>query len=170
MGYSSPLGAPGAGPALQRGRQIRVMVVDDSLIVRAAFSRLVDQEADLDLAAAVSTAEDALTLLADDDYRLKSVVDVVQTKFIKRGVPMRTGHEVVGKLVAECEQRKCRLQDLSLTEIRSLVPTAAAPLIDDSVSEVLGSANAAAALVSYGSGSRERVTEQLAEWKKRLNS
>jgi len=40
------------------------MVVDDSLIVRAAFSRLVDQEPDLELAAAVSTAEDALTLLA----------------------------------------------------------------------------------------------------------
>jgi two-component system cell cycle response regulator len=51
---------------LQRGRQIRVMVVDDSLIVRAAFSRLVDHEADLELAAAVSTAEDALTLLTSE--------------------------------------------------------------------------------------------------------
>jgi uncharacterized protein YajQ (UPF0234 family) len=30
-----------------------------------------------------------LTLLADDDYRLKSLVDVVQTKLIKRGVPIR---------------------------------------------------------------------------------
>ncbi|HEY7808213.1 MAG TPA: response regulator, partial [Croceibacterium sp.] len=42
------------------------MVVDDSLIVRAAFSRLVEQEADLELAAAVSTAEDALALLAGE--------------------------------------------------------------------------------------------------------
>jgi two-component system chemotaxis response regulator CheB len=42
------------------------MVVDDSLIVRAAFSRLVEQEADLELAAAVSTAEDALALLASE--------------------------------------------------------------------------------------------------------
>jgi cyclic-di-GMP-binding protein len=31
----------------------------------------------------------ALNLLADDDYRLKSLVDVVQTKLIKRGVPIR---------------------------------------------------------------------------------
>jgi uncharacterized protein YajQ (UPF0234 family) len=30
-----------------------------------------------------------LTLLADDDYRLKSLVDIVQTKLIKRGVPIR---------------------------------------------------------------------------------
>ncbi len=88
---------------------------------------------------------------------------------IRRGVPMRTGHEVVGKLVAECEERKRRLADLSLVEIQSLVPPAAALLIDDSVSKVLGSANAAAALVSYGSGSRERVGEQLGEWKKRLD-
>ena len=66
MGFSSPVGAPGQGPALQRGRRVRVMVVDDSLIVRAAFSRLVDQEEDLELAAAVSTAEDALTLLASE--------------------------------------------------------------------------------------------------------
>jgi len=66
LGFSSTVGAPGAGPALQRGRKVRVMVVDDSLIVRAAFSRLVDQEDDLELAAAVSTAEDALTLLASE--------------------------------------------------------------------------------------------------------
>ncbi len=30
-----------------------------------------------------------LTLLADDDYRLKALIDVVQTKLIKRGVPIR---------------------------------------------------------------------------------
>jgi uncharacterized protein YajQ (UPF0234 family) len=30
-----------------------------------------------------------LTLLADDDYKLNSLVDVVQTKLIKRGVPIR---------------------------------------------------------------------------------
>lgn len=66
MGYSSPLGAPGQGPALQRGRAIRVMIVDDSLIVRAAFSRLVSEEPDLEVAAAVSTAEDALALLATE--------------------------------------------------------------------------------------------------------
>ncbi len=87
---------------------------------------------------------------------------------IRRGVPMRTGHEVVGRLVAECEGRKCRLADLSLEEMRSLVPAAASGLIDASVFQVLGSANAAAALVSYGSGSRARVAEQLNAWRGRL--
>jgi cyclic-di-GMP-binding protein len=33
--------------------------------------------------------ESVLTLIADDDYRLKSLVDVLQTKLIKRSVPIR---------------------------------------------------------------------------------
>src|SRR5690606_3231734 len=32
--------------------------------------------------------------------------------FIARGVPMRTAHEAVGKLVRLCEGRRCRLADL----------------------------------------------------------
>src|SRR5688572_23506971 len=34
-------------------------------------------------------AEKALTLLADDDYKLKALIDLLQTKLIKRGVPIR---------------------------------------------------------------------------------
>jgi len=41
--------------------------------------------AEIDFDKAVGT----LTLVADDDYRLKSLVDVLQTKLIKRGVPIR---------------------------------------------------------------------------------
>jgi cyclic-di-GMP-binding protein len=33
--------------------------------------------------------EGKLTLLADDEYKLTALVDIVQTKFIKRGVPIR---------------------------------------------------------------------------------
>jgi len=66
VGFSSTIGRPGEGPGLGRGHGIRVMVVDDSLIVRSAFSRLIEQEEALVLAAAVSTAEDALQLLASE--------------------------------------------------------------------------------------------------------
>jgi uncharacterized protein YajQ (UPF0234 family) len=34
-------------------------------------------------------AAPSLTLMADDDYRLKSLIDIVQSKLIKRGVPIR---------------------------------------------------------------------------------
>jgi cyclic-di-GMP-binding protein len=36
-----------------------------------------------------SKEESTLTLLADDDYKLKALIDVVQSKLIKRGVPIR---------------------------------------------------------------------------------
>lgn len=34
-------------------------------------------------------AEPSLNLLADDEYRLKALVDVLETKLIKRGVPVK---------------------------------------------------------------------------------
>lgn len=34
-------------------------------------------------------AASSMTLTADDDYKLKALVDVLQTKLIKRGVPIR---------------------------------------------------------------------------------
>jgi uncharacterized protein YajQ (UPF0234 family) len=36
-----------------------------------------------------SKADSTLTLLADDEYKLKAVVDVLQSKLIRRGVPIR---------------------------------------------------------------------------------
>jgi argininosuccinate lyase len=82
---------------------------------------------------------------------------------IKTGTPMRTGHEIVGKLVAECERRGCRLADLTLAELQQV-----APQVEQGIFDVLGAENAAAALISYGSGGHARVTEQLELWKARL--
>jgi len=82
---------------------------------------------------------------------------------ILRGVPMRTGHETVGKLVALAESRGCRLADLPLADLQ-----AASELIDDSVGSVLGTQNAVNAFKSYGSGGREPVARQLAAWRERL--
>ena len=36
-----------------------------------------------------SKAESTITLLSDDEYKLKALVDVLQSKLIKRGVPIR---------------------------------------------------------------------------------
>ncbi|SFJ37775.1 argininosuccinate lyase [Planctomicrobium piriforme] len=83
---------------------------------------------------------------------------------IKQGVPMRTGHEIVGKLVAECEGRGCRLADLKLNELQQV-----APAVKDDIYAVLGASKAANALVTYGSGGTECVKEQLAQWIVRLS-
>ncbi|MGE3314283.1 MAG: argininosuccinate lyase [Planctomycetaceae bacterium] len=83
---------------------------------------------------------------------------------IVKGVPMRTAHETVGKLVALCDRKSCRLAELSLDELRE-----ACDRLDEGVFKVLGVQNAVAALSSYGSGGRRAVEEQLARWKKRFD-
>jgi argininosuccinate lyase len=84
--------------------------------------------------------------------------------FIAKGVPMRSAHEAVGKLVRECEQRKCRLVDLPSNVFDVAVP--GVPGAD--VRKVLGVANALAAFRSYGSTAPTEVQRQLREWKERL--
>lgn len=83
---------------------------------------------------------------------------------IRQGVPMRTGHETVGKLVAECESRSCRLADLSLEELK-----AACDLIDETVYQVLGAENAMKALISFGSGGEQPVADRIAWWKQQIH-
>ena len=78
---------------------------------------------------------------------------------IGRGVPMRTGHETVGKLVAHCEQKNCRLADLSLDDLQQ-----ACDRIAEDVFQQLGSTNVVKALSSYGSGGERPVAEQLTYW------
>ena len=82
---------------------------------------------------------------------------------IGKGVPMRTAHETVGKLVAQCDSRKCRLADLPLSDLQL-----ACDKITADVSQILGTANAVAALRSFGSGGREPVLAQIAFWKAKL--
>lgn len=78
---------------------------------------------------------------------------------IRKGVPMRTAHETVGKLVAVCESRSCRLADLSLEELQ-----AACDLIQQDVDSVLGAKNAMQGLISFGSGGEQPVADRIAWW------
>ena len=82
---------------------------------------------------------------------------------IKKGVPMRTAHGTVGRLVAECESRDCGLAELSLADLQN-----ACDLVSDDVFDVLGTFNAVKALKSYGSGGPEPVAQQAARWREKL--
>lgn len=37
----------------------------------------------------ITEEKDALVIISDDEYKLKSVVDILQTKLVKRGVPLK---------------------------------------------------------------------------------
>lgn len=84
---------------------------------------------------------------------------------IKKGVPMRTGHETVGKLVALCESRGIRLAELPLEDFQTHCDC-----IDDNLFSVLGVKNAVAALITDGSGGPVAVAKQLKIWSDRFKN
>ncbi len=82
---------------------------------------------------------------------------------IGRGVPQRTAHGIVGRLVRKALDRNVRLADLSLDEFRE-----AHADLDSRVYEVLGPDKAVAAMQSYGSTAPAQVEEQIQRWNKTL--
>jgi argininosuccinate lyase len=82
---------------------------------------------------------------------------------VARGLPMRSAHEAVGKLVRLGEQRGCRLADLAESDFDSV-----APGLGSAVYEVLGVPQALAAFRSYGSTAPAEVDRQLNYWRGQL--
>ena len=82
---------------------------------------------------------------------------------IRRGIPQRTAHGIVGKLVRIALDKNVRLSDLPLADFQ-----AAHADLDKSVYDVLGVDRAIAAFVSYGSTGPAEVAKQVAIWKHKL--
>ncbi len=83
---------------------------------------------------------------------------------IKNGVPQRRAHHVVGAIVAEAMRRSVPLAQLPLEVMQSH-----AAEIDRSVFDCLGTGNAVAAFVSYGSTAPDQVRSQINRWKTELS-
>ncbi|HEX6963762.1 MAG TPA: argininosuccinate lyase [Lacipirellula sp.] len=122
-------------------------------------------ESCLELAAAMVTGAD-LNRPAIHERLERGYLDAttLMEYLIKRGVPQRTAHEIIGKLVAAAMKRDLPLKKLELSELQ-----AAHPAIDESVYEVLGVERAVMAFSSEGSTAPGEVAKQAAAWKERLN-
>jgi argininosuccinate lyase len=83
---------------------------------------------------------------------------------IKQGVPQRTAHEVIGKLVATCERRGLK----QLSELSDAELIAAHPKLNSGARLVLGVENAVKAFQSSGSTGPEEVKKQVEAWVRRL--
>lgn len=82
---------------------------------------------------------------------------------IRQGVPQRTAHGLVGRLVRKAMERGCRLADLPLEEYQAEHPDLTAELYN-----VLGVEKAVEAFVSYGSTAANEVRRQIDNWEARL--
>jgi len=76
---------------------------------------------------------------------------------VRRGVPFREAHEVVGHLVVWCQVNDCDLPDVSDENLAKI-----SPHLTPDVREVLSVTGALAARSTFGGTAPERVAEQLA--------
>lgn len=91
---------------------------------------------------------------------------IIQFLFLdSQGMPFRSSHDVVGKLVGVCVSRGCELQNLSLEEMKKL-----SPVFEEDVFGFLGVENSVNKFSSYGSTGSNCVAEQLGYWVKKLNT
>jgi len=83
---------------------------------------------------------------------------------IQQDIPMRSAHEAVGKLVRLCEQKRCKLADLSKEQYEE-VHTG----LSSGVYNILGVSRALRAFRSFGSTAPEQVDSQINLWVDRLS-
>ena len=128
------------------------------------FSTADTMEKSLEIAAAV---------VAHTTFRTKEILGGLDSGFldatalaeylVKKGMPFRKAHGVVGALVATCERQGKQLGQLSLKEFQEC-----SPAIDADVYDCLGAVNVVRRYVSAGAAGPEQAQRQLAFWKKHL--
>jgi argininosuccinate lyase len=125
-----------------------VDTIKSALAVFAAMLLDIKVDADRMLAA----ANDPMLLATDlADY------------LVRRGVPFRQAHEMVGRLVALSIERKIDLHRLDLREIQSI-----APMVNDDVFALFDPLKSLTSRSAIGAPSPENVLRELDRWKKLL--
>ncbi|GHT19535.1 argininosuccinate lyase [Planctomycetales bacterium] len=84
---------------------------------------------------------------------------------ISKGIPQRTAHGIVGRLVRLAMEKDVPLAKLSLKEFHAIYDG-----FDYNVFEILGAKNAVAAMKSYGSTAPEQVRKQIDDWKRKIDT
>jgi argininosuccinate lyase len=82
---------------------------------------------------------------------------------VKKGLPFRQAHGIVGSAVASCEKEDKRLADLTISQFKEL-----SGVIEKDVYDVLGPGRVAQAYQTKGAGGIQQAVEQIAVWKERL--
>ena len=128
------------------------------------FSTADTMEKSLEIAAAV---------VAHTTFRTKEILAGLDSGFldatalaeylVKKGMPFRQAHGVVGALVAACEKQGKQLGQLSLEEFQEC-----SSLIEADVYGYLGAVNVVRRYASAGAAGPAQARQQLAFWKKHL--
>lgn len=83
---------------------------------------------------------------------------------VKKGIPFRQAHQIVGSLVALCEKEdKTKLADLDIAQFKS-----ACPSIDDNVYQTLSPQKVTESYITAGAAGPQQAAQQLLYWKNKL--
>ncbi len=80
----------------------------------------------------------------------------------KKGIPFRAAHEIVGKLVLDCTKKGIFLQDIPLSDYKTV-----SPLIETDIYEALSSKTAVEKRISYGGTGFDSVREAIQKAKEK---
>ena len=84
---------------------------------------------------------------------------------VKNGVPFRSSHEIVGKMVLYCIQQNKTIEDLTINEFMNFSPAFKEDILDSVVAE-----QCIASKISYGSTSKASVLPMIENAKKFLST
>ncbi len=84
---------------------------------------------------------------------------------VKKGVPFREAHGIVGTLVADCEKQGKKLADLVLDDFKKY-----SAFIEKDIYEYLGAENVVGKYVTEGAAGPEQAKKQIAYWKSDLDT
>ncbi len=82
----------------------------------------------------------------------------------RKGVPFRQAHEVTGRIVIYCEEKKRELSQLSLAELRMF-----SSLFEEDVFKCITPEGSISTRKSYGGTARESVLKNLNEIKREIS-
>lgn len=83
---------------------------------------------------------------------------------VKKGMPFRQAHQLVGKLVADAINKRTKLNEVKLVQLRKV-----SPLFDVDVAKVFDVRRSLAARKAIGAPSPGNVKAQIARWRKELH-
>lgn len=118
----------------------------------------------------IKTVEAVLDILPDILTGMTVNIEAVRTRaeegfptatdiadyLVKKGMPFREAHKVVGMIVAEAEEKECYLKDLSLEKLKSF-----SDIIEEDLYPLLTLEGSIDAKQSYGSTARKLVEKRL---------
>jgi len=121
-----------------------------------------------------ASLEMASAIVAGSRFNTKHIAQGLEVGFsdatalaeylVKKGVPFRQAHGIVGQLVTTCEEQgKNKLSDLALDELK-----AACESIEADVYGSLGAANVAKQYITLGAAGPDHLARQIAYWKDQL--